>query len=232
MQTFKTGRQKEFSNIAELSVINVLGLRAIVLPHVKHAKPMMDSEVLDKDVCLRVIQQLRKIHVDLLLLTEKYVEAHGLHSLTHYDLPGGNSSMDSATWAEMAMEERLLANITAYFDFERRLMSVIEEQGDSLLQGEDDLHSSLHSILAQVSALRSQLEYLGTEMGLEKTLEEGVDEMDSAVGGIFDRKVRGYHVLRELAIWAVRSIRDLRKLHRERGNLAIKTVRSTETSEQ
>ncbi|XP_069609074.1 ciliary neurotrophic factor-like [Ranitomeya imitator] len=193
---------------------------------------MMDSEVLDKDPCLRVIQQLRQIHVDLLLLTEKYVEAHGLHRLTHYDLPGGNSSVDSATWTEMAMEERLLANITTYLEFERRLIRVIEEQGDSLLQGEGALHSGLHSILAQVSALRSQLEQLGTEMGLKKEFEEEIDEMDSASGGAFDRKVRGYHVLRELAIWAVRSIRDLRKLQRERGNLVIKAESFTEISEQ
>ncbi|KAM3914114.1 ciliary neurotrophic factor [Leptodactylus fuscus] len=192
----------------------------------------MDPEVLHTDLCSRVIQQLRQIRADLLLLTEKYVEAHGLHSLTNFDFAGGNASMDSDTWAEMAMEERLLSNITAYLDLERRLIHVIEEQGDNLLQGEGDLHGGLHSILRQVSALRSQLEHLGTTMGLKKELDEDIDEVDRASGGIFEKKVRGYHVLRELAIWAVRSIRDLRKLQRERGNLAIRAESSTETSEQ
>ncbi|KAG8550354.1 hypothetical protein GDO81_026446 [Engystomops pustulosus] len=193
----------------------------------------MDPEVQHSDLCSRVIQQLRQIRADLLLLTEKYVEAHELHDLTQFEFAGGNASMDSDTWAEMAMEERLLANITAYLDLERRLIRVLEEQGDSLLQGDDGaLHSGLHSILRQVSALRSQLEHLGTTVGLQKELEEeDKDEVDKVSGGIFERKVRGYHVLRELGIWAVRSIRDLRKLQRERGNLAIGAETSTTLSE-
>ncbi|XP_075698004.1 ciliary neurotrophic factor [Rhinoderma darwinii] len=191
----------------------------------------MDSEVLNTDLCSRVIQQLRQIRVDLLILTEKYVEEHGLHNLTHFDFPGGNASMDSDTWVEMAMEERLLANITAYLDFEKRLMRVIEEQGDSLLQGEGVLHSGLHNVLRQVSVLRSQLEHLGTTMGLKKELDEDIDEVDRASGGVFEKKVRGYHVLRELAIWALRSVRDLRKLQRERDNMAIRAETSTEMTE-
>lgn len=138
--------------------------------------------------------------------------------------------MDSDTWAEMAMEERLLANITAYLDLERRLMRVIEEQGDNLLQGEGELHSGLHGILRQVSALRSQLVHLGTTVGLKKELDE--DEVDRSSGGAFETKIRGYHVLRELATWAVRSVRDVRKLQRESGNPAIRAETSSETSDQ
>ncbi|XP_056387137.1 ciliary neurotrophic factor [Hyla sarda] len=193
---------------------------------------MMDSEVPHTDLCSRVVQQLRQIRVDLLLLTEKYVEAHGLHNLTHFDFPGGNASMDSDMWAEMTMEERLRSNITAYLDFERRLMQVIEEQGDNLLQREGTLHSGLRGILRQVSALRCHLEHLGTTMGLEKELGKGIDEVDRSSGGVFERKVRGYHVLRDLEVWALRSVRDIRKLQREKGNLAIRAETSTETSEQ
>ncbi|KAG9469461.1 hypothetical protein GDO78_020445 [Eleutherodactylus coqui] len=159
------------------------------------------------------------------------VEAHGLHHLSHFDFPGGNASMDSDTWAEMAMEERLLANITAYLDLERRLIQVLEEQADSLLQGEGALHSGLHSILRQVSALRSQLEHLGTTVGLKKPLDEDLDVLDAASGGAFERKVRGFHVLKQLANWTVRSIRDVRKLQVERGNRALGAAASAESSQ-
>ncbi|XP_075073381.1 ciliary neurotrophic factor [Mixophyes fleayi] len=191
----------------------------------------MDSDVLFPDLCSRVIQQLRQIRVDLLLLTEKYVEAHGFSNLTHFDLPGGSATMGSDSWTEMATEDRLLANITAYLVMEKQLMQVIEEQGESLLQGESGLHEGLQSMLRQVSALRAQLEHLGATMGLKKEWAGETDEVDSSSGSMFERKVRGYHLLNELSVWAVRSVRDLRKLQREREQLVTKGEASTEKSE-
>ncbi|CAI9535618.1 unnamed protein product [Staurois parvus] len=192
----------------------------------------MDSEVALQDLCSRVIQQLRQIRADLVHLMEKYLEAHGFDSLPHFDLQGGSASMSSEGWMEMAMEERLLANITAYIKLERRLMQVIEEQAESLLHGERDLHGGLQNLLEQVTALRTQLEHLGTTMGLSMESDEGIDEVDRESGTMFERKVRGYHVLRELSMWAVRSVRDLRKLQREQEKLANKTETLTEGNGQ
>ncbi|XP_018424477.1 PREDICTED: ciliary neurotrophic factor [Nanorana parkeri] len=191
----------------------------------------MDSEVALQDLCSRVIQQLRQIRADLVHLTEKYLETHGFHDLPHFDIHGGSASMGSDSWMKMAMEERLLANITAYIKLERRLTQVIEEQAESLLQGEGDLHGGLQNLMEQVSSLRAQLEYLGTTIGVKMESDEGTDEFDGESGSMFERKVRGYHVLRELSMWAVRSVRDVRKLQREQ-KLANKTETPSEGSGQ
>ncbi|XP_072280512.1 ciliary neurotrophic factor [Pyxicephalus adspersus] len=192
----------------------------------------MDSELEHQDLCLRVIQQLRQIRADLVHLTEKYSETHGFHSLPHFNIRGGSASMDLDSWMEMAMEERLLANITAYIKLERQLMKVIEEQTESLLHGEKDLHGGLHNLLQQVTTLRAQLEQLGTTMGLKIESEEGIDEVDSESGSMFERKVRGYHVLRELSMWTVRSVRDLQKLQREKKKTLTNNESPTEENGQ
>ncbi|XP_069836908.1 ciliary neurotrophic factor [Dendropsophus ebraccatus] len=192
----------------------------------------MDPEVLHTDLCSRVLLQLQQISADLQPLTKEYVETHGLHRLAEEDVPEGNAPVDPDTWAKMTMEERVLSNITAYLDFEKRLMQVIKEQVNSLLQEEGALHSRLDSMQRQVSALRSQLEHLGTIMGFKKELDEDLDEVDRLPGGVFERKVRGYHILKQLEMWAMRSIRDFRKLHREVRNLAIRAGNSTESSVQ
>lgn len=140
--------------------------------------------------------------------------------------------MGSNSWMEMAMEERLLANITAYIKLERRLMQVVEEQAENLLYAERDLHGGLHDLLEQVTALRAQLEYLGTSMGLQMESAEGTDEVDRESESMFERKVRGYHVLRELSMWAMRSVRDFRKLQREQEKLTTKAETPTEGNGQ
>ncbi|XP_073453165.1 ciliary neurotrophic factor [Aquarana catesbeiana] len=191
----------------------------------------MDSEVALEDLFSQIIQQLRQIGEDLGHLKEKYLEAHGLDSLSHFDLHG-SASMSSECWMNMAMEERMLANITAYIKLERRLMKVIEEQAESLLHEKRDLHGGLQNLLEQVTALRAQLENLGTTMGLSIESDEGIDEVDRNSVPMFERKVRGYHVLRDLSTWAVRSVRDLRKLQKEQKRLANKTERFTEGNGQ
>lgn len=129
------------------------------------------------------------------------------------------------------MEERLLANITAYIKLERRLMQVIEEQAESLLHTDGDLHGGLQNLLEQVSALRAQLVYLGTTVGLTMESDEGTDEVDGKSGGVYERKVRGYHVLSDLYVWALRSVRDVRKLQKEQ-KLANKTEAASEGNGQ
>ncbi|KAM9324244.1 ciliary neurotrophic factor [Gastrophryne carolinensis] len=140
--------------------------------------------------------------------------------------------MGSDDWMEMAMEERMVANIGAYIKLERRLMQVIEEQAEHLLHEKGELHEALQNLLKQVMALRLQLEYLGANMGLNMSSEEGIDDVDTASGGIFEKKVKGYHVLRELSVWAVRSVRDLRKLQKEQKKLANTTESSSEDNGQ
>lgn len=185
-----------------------------------------------QDLFSQIIQQLRQIGEDLVHLKEKYLEAHGLDSLPHFDPHGGSASMSSEIWMNMAMENRMLANISAYINMEQRLMKVIEEQAESLLHGERDLHEGLQNLLEQVTALRAQLENLGTTMGLSIESDEGIDEVDRNSVPMYERKVRGYHVLRDLSTWAVRSVRDLRKLQKEQKRLANKTETLTEGNGQ
>ncbi|XP_068111680.1 ciliary neurotrophic factor [Hyperolius riggenbachi] len=187
----------------------------------------MDSEVALQDHYSRLIQQVHQIKEDLVHLKDKYVEAHGI---PHFDVPGGSASIGSANWLELAMEERLLANISAYINLEKRLMQVITDQAESLIHEESELHGGLLNLLENVTALRTQLEYLGATMGLTSESLNGTDDVDNGSGGLFEMKVRGYHVLAELSVWALRSVRDLRKLKNEQKNLASKTESSTTES--
>ncbi|XP_063814559.1 ciliary neurotrophic factor-like isoform X2 [Pseudophryne corroboree] len=157
------------------------------------------------------------------------VETHGFNNM-NFDPPGGSATMGSGSWAEMATEERLLANISAYMVLEKQLMQVIAEQGESLLEEESDLHEGLRGMLMKVSALRAQLEHLGGTMGLKECAGD-TDEVDRPSGSVFEMKVRGYHLLNELSVWAVRSLRDLRKLQREREKLVSQAEASAESSE-
>ncbi|MEE6526773.1 hypothetical protein FKM82_027626 [Ascaphus truei] len=142
------------------------------------------------------------------------VLAQGFDTLILSDIPGESVSVDIHSWREMAAGERLLANLTAFLALERQLERVSEEQTERLTPGERALHVGLRDMLGQVSALRGQLEQLGATLGLREgwKLEIGEGEEES----VFERKVRGYRVLRELSGWAVRGVRDLRKIKRER----------------
>ncbi|KAM8924429.1 ciliary neurotrophic factor [Pelodytes ibericus] len=186
----------------------------------------MDAESLvQEDPFSLVIQQLRKIRVDLVPLTEKYVQVQGFDN---FDMPRESASMEVGDWAEMAPEERLLANLTAFLTLERQLQRVVEDQKELLHPRENFLHGGLRTLLGQVAALREQLEEIAVSLGMLKEWSSDIDEVEGEESSIFERKVRGYRVLRELSVWAVRSVRDLRKLKREREKYVRESVREAE----
>ncbi|XP_053547663.1 ciliary neurotrophic factor [Bombina bombina] len=176
----------------------------------------MDSDNELEDLCSRVIFQLHKICDDLKLLTEKYMQVHGFDFLLLTDISEDSASTNAVTWLGMTTAERLKHNITAYLALEKKLERVVGEQAQLLSPRETDLHGNLHSMLQQVSALRGQLEQMGTILGSSEESTTDTDEVEGADGRVFEVKLRGYKVLTELNVWVVRSVKDVRKIRRER----------------
>ncbi|XP_063290862.1 ciliary neurotrophic factor isoform X1 [Pelobates fuscus] len=186
----------------------------------------MEANVPVQDPFSLVIQQLRKINADLTSLIQKYVQTQGFANL---DIPRESASMDVVNWTEMTAEQRLLANLSAFLELERRLERVIEEQKELLHPQEHVLHGDLHNMLGQVAALREQLEQIGEIFGLNRGNSSDTDGMGVVGGSVFDKKVRGYKVLRELSVWSIRSVRDILKIQREREKYVRESMKEAET---
>uniref|UniRef100_A0A8C5WG26 Ciliary neurotrophic factor n=1 Tax=Leptobrachium leishanense TaxID=445787 RepID=A0A8C5WG26_9ANUR len=186
----------------------------------------MDANGAHHDPFALGIQQLRKIRVDLIPLMEKYVQIQGFDDL---DFSRESASVEIGNWTEMAAEERLIANLSAFLELERQLKRVVEEQKDLLHPREHVFHGDLHSLLGQVGALREHLEQIGSILGLCDQWSSDITEVGATGGSMFEKKVRGYKVLRDLSVWSVRSVRDLRKLQRERERYMRESMKEVET---
>uniref|UniRef100_A0A8C9N6Y5 Ciliary neurotrophic factor n=1 Tax=Serinus canaria TaxID=9135 RepID=A0A8C9N6Y5_SERCA len=93
---------------------------------------------------------------------------------------------------------------------------MLEEQREQLGEADAGLGRALAAVLLQVSAFAYHLEELLRLESRGIPGEEGDEEEDGPPPpprlSHFERKLRGLGVLRELAQWAVRSVRDLRQL--------------------
>uniref|UniRef100_A0A8C5TAW4 Ciliary neurotrophic factor n=1 Tax=Malurus cyaneus samueli TaxID=2593467 RepID=A0A8C5TAW4_9PASS len=168
-----------------------------------------------RDLCSRGIRLAGKMRVDVIDLLDAYVERQGL------DVSSLDSSVAAVEgvplaaverWDEQTGTQRLLENLAAYRAFRALLAQMLEEQREQLGEADAGLGRALASVLLQVSAFTYHLEEL---LRLESR-GEGEEEEDRPAPpprlSIFEQKLRGLGVLRELAQWAVRSARDLRQL--------------------
>lgn len=117
-------------------------------------------------------------------------------------------------WDEQTGTQRLLQNLAAYRAFRALLAQMLEEQREQLGEAEAGLGRALAALLLQVSAFAYHLEEL---LRLESRGVPGEEEEEDGPPppprlSLFEQKLRGLGVLRELAQWAVRSVRDLRQL--------------------
>lgn len=119
-------------------------------------------------------------------------------------------------WDEQTGTQRLLENLAAYRAFRALLAQMLEEQREQLGEADAGLGRALAAVLLQVSAFAYHLEELLRLESRGIPGEEGDEEEDGPPPpprlSLFERKLRGLGVLRELAQWAVRSVRDLRQL--------------------
>ncbi|NWV64494.1 CNTF factor, partial [Malurus elegans] len=176
-----------------------------------------------RDLCSRGIRLAGKMRVDVIDLLDAYVERQGL------DVSSLDSSVAAVEgvplaaverWDEQTGTQRLLENLAAYRAFRALLAQMLEEQREQLGEADAGLGRALASVLLQVSAFAYHLEELlrleSRGVPGEEEEEEGEEEEDRPPPpprlSIFEQKLRGLGVLRELAQWAVRSARDLRQL--------------------
>ncbi|XP_067406847.1 ciliary neurotrophic factor [Emydura macquarii macquarii] len=165
-----------------------------------------------RNLCSRAILLARKIHSDVASLLESYVERQGLDRTISLDSVDGVPGAAVERWGELTVAERLSANLQAYRAFQALLGEVLEEQRTHLTPTDTDFHASIQSILRQVVALAYQLEELLVQLGHGGLAWEAVGPEDPGHRSLFEMKLRGLKVLRELAHWTVRSVRDLRQV--------------------
>ncbi|KAM9221596.1 ciliary neurotrophic factor [Dugong dugon] len=170
-----------------------------------------------RDLCSRSIWLARKIRSDLTALMESYVSHQGLNKNINLDSVDGVPMASTDQWSELTEAERLQENLQAYRTFHVMLTKLLEDQRVHFTPTEGDFHQAIRTLLLQVAAFAYQLEEL--MMLLEHKIPPNeADRMPAVVGdgGLFEKKLWGLKVLRELSHWTVRSIHDLRVISSHR----------------
>ncbi|XP_025911396.1 ciliary neurotrophic factor [Apteryx rowi] len=167
-----------------------------------------------RDLCSRGIRLAGKMRSDVADLLDVYVERQGLDASANVAALDGVPAAAAERWGEQTESQRLLDNLAAYRAFRALLTEMLEEQRDQAGPADAALREALAAVLLQVSAFAYHLEEL---LRLESRGPPGEEGARPPTGprlglGLFERKLRGLGVLRELAQWAVRSARDLRQL--------------------
>ncbi|NXO01105.1 CNTF factor, partial [Rhinopomastus cyanomelas] len=165
-----------------------------------------------RDLCSRGIRLAGKMRSDVVDLLDVYVERQGLDASASVAIVEGVPVAAAERWDEQTGTQRLLENLAAYRAFRILLAQMLEEQREQLGEADAALGQSLAAVLLQVSAFTYHLEELLQLESHGPSSEEGPSPPLSPHLSLFERKLRGLGVLRELAQWAVRSARDLRQL--------------------
>ncbi|NXU58322.1 CNTF factor, partial [Turnix velox] len=166
-----------------------------------------------RDLCSRGIRLAGKMRSDVVELLDTYVERQGLDASVSVAGVEGVPVAAVERWDEQTGTQRVLENLAAYRAFRVLLAEMLEEQREQLGDTDTALGRALASVLLQVSAFTYHLEELLRleSLGLPSEEEESPPPLDPHLG-LFERKLRGLRVLRELSQWAVRSARDLRQI--------------------
>ncbi|NWQ70592.1 CNTF factor, partial [Neopipo cinnamomea] len=164
-----------------------------------------------RDLCARGIRLAGKMRSDVVDLLDAYVERQGLDASASVAAVEGVPPAAVERWDEQTGTQRLLENLAAYRAFRALLAQMLEEQREQLGEADAALGRALAAVLLQVSAFAYHLEELLRLESRGPPSEEG-DGPPPQPQGVFEQKLRGLGVLRELAQWAVRSARDLRQL--------------------
>ncbi|XP_063253862.1 ciliary neurotrophic factor [Prinia subflava] len=173
------------------------------------------SAALRRDLCSRGIRLAGKMRADVVDLLDAYVEQQGLDASASVAAVEGVPLAAVERWDEQTGTQRLLQNLAAYRAFRALLAQMLEEQREQLGEADAGLGRALAAVLLQVSAFAYHLEEL---LRLESRGIPGEEEEEEDGPpppprlSLFEQKLRGLGVLRELAQWAVRSVRDLRQL--------------------
>ncbi|NWV44927.1 CNTF factor, partial [Daphoenositta chrysoptera] len=168
-----------------------------------------------RDLCSRGIRLAGKMRADVVDLLDAYVEQQGLDASASMAVVEGVPLAAVERWDEQTGTQRLLENLAAYRAFRALLAQMLEEQREQLGEADTGLGRALAAVLLQVSAFAYHLEEL---LRLESRGIPGEEEEEEDGPpppprlSLFEQKLRGLGVLRELAQWAVRSARDLRQL--------------------
>ncbi|NWZ15965.1 CNTF factor, partial [Agelaius phoeniceus] len=172
-----------------------------------------------RDLCSRGIRLAGKMRADVVDLLDAYVEQQGLDASASVAAVEGVPLAAVERWDEQTGTQRLLENLAAYRAFRALLAQMLEEQREQLGEADAGLGRALAAVLLQVSAFAYHLEELLRLESRGIPGEEGDEEEEEEDGppppprlSLFEQKLRGLGVLRELAQWAVRSVRDLRQL--------------------
>ncbi|NXT54652.1 CNTF factor, partial [Pluvianellus socialis] len=165
-----------------------------------------------RDLCSRGIRLAGKMRSDVVDLLDTYVERQGLDASLSVAAVEGVPTAAVERWDEQTGTQRLLENLAAYRAFRVLLAQMLEEQREQLGEADAPLGRALASVLLQVSAFAYHLEELLRLESRGPPSEERAVPPPTPHLGLFERKLRGLGVLRELAQWAVRSVRDLRQL--------------------
>ncbi|NWY31967.1 CNTF factor, partial [Pheucticus melanocephalus] len=170
-----------------------------------------------RDLCSRGIRLAGKMRADVVDLLDAYVEQQGLDASASVAAVEGVPLAAVERWDEQTGTQRLLENLAAYRAFRALLAQMLEEQREQLGEADAGLGRALAAVLLQVSAFAYHLEELLRLESRGIPGEEGDEEEEDGPPppprlSLFEQKLRGLGVLRELAQWAVRSVRDLRQL--------------------
>ncbi|KAM6115327.1 ciliary neurotrophic factor [Pterocles gutturalis] len=166
-----------------------------------------------RDLCSRGIRLAGKMRSDVIDLLDTYVERQGLDASASVAAAVEGVPVAAAErWDEQTGTQRLLENLAAYRAFRALLAQMLEEQREQLGEADAALDRALAAVLLQVSAFSYHLEELLRLESHGLPSEERAASPPAPHLGLFERKLRGLGVLRELAQWAVRSARDLRQL--------------------
>ncbi|XP_071415255.1 ciliary neurotrophic factor [Pithys albifrons albifrons] len=170
-----------------------------------------------RDLCARGIRLAGKMRADVINLLDTYAERQGLDASASVAAVEGVPLAAVERWDEQTGTQRLLENLAAYRAFRALLAQMLEEHREQLGEADAALGRALASVLLQVSAFTYHLEELLRLEGRgapsqEEEEEEEEDGPPPQPHGLFEQKLRGLGVLRELAQWALRSGRDLRQL--------------------
>ncbi|NXS58187.1 CNTF factor, partial [Brachypteracias leptosomus] len=165
-----------------------------------------------RDLCSRGIRLAGKMRSDVVDLLDTYVEWQGLDPSASVAAVEGVPVAAVEHWDEQTGTQRLLENLAAYRAFRALLTQMLEEQREQLDEADTALGRALAAVLLQVSAFAYHLEELLRLECRGPPSEEVAGPSPTAHLSLFERKLRGLGVLRELAQWAVRSARDLRQL--------------------
>ncbi|NXL52786.1 CNTF factor, partial [Podilymbus podiceps] len=165
-----------------------------------------------RDLCSRGIRLAGKMRLDVIDLLDTYVERQGLDASTSVAAVEGVPAAAVEHWDEQTGTQRLLDNLMAYRAFRALLAQMLEEQREQLGEADAVLGRALAAVLLQVSAFAYHLEELLQLESRGPPCDEGAGPPPPSHLSLFERKLWGLGVLRELAQWAVRSVRDLRQL--------------------